>query len=751
MRNLLIPIALIGALGVQAQTGLRGGSDGMRQISAQTLGRSEVLFGFGGEAASGYDLLTQQRYTTTQSTGSQAVAVDSYRPVAVTGYANLGVGLASFWDLGVSMPLYYDHFKPSKGSHTTAMGDSWGGGQGDLQVHTKVRVPFKPDYPLQMAALGMLNTPTGKESTGFYPRHLANVGDPGTATHPFTSQYFMVGGGLAMTLDLEPLGVPMRFNGYGAYQYPWEYGKPEVVSWAFGLNQKSWEYATTFVEMSGEHRRSVLAREMQPLCDRMLATAGLRFHLPSHWDFGVAADFSPVDRGNIDIVQTSDAGTTRYSVGNPNFGVSALLLYNSGRKDLDADKDGVPDRIDKCHNTPSEAQADQRGCPLDQDQDGIGDYKDKCPGTLQGITVEPDGCAKDADADGISDFQDQCPSTPKGMPVDARGCSKDTDKDGIPDPLDKCPATLKGIVVDSNGCAADADQDGVPDNLDRCPKTPAGIPVNNEGCPADADKDGIADLQDKCPGTSLDVMVDTTGCPRDIDHDGVADYLDKCPATAKGLAVDTQGCPSDIDGDGVRNENDMCPGTPAGLMVNQSGCPADTDKDGVADFLDKCPGTPAGAPVDTLGCPADADGDGVPDFKDKCPRTLKGVEIRDDGCPLKKEQDLTQLQRAINFQSGSAVLTKDSYKTLDLVVALLKAIPTAKLEIQGHTDNTGSAEKNTQLSKDRAMAVGLYFVSQGIEKSRLRPVGYGPTLPIMGNDTKAGRTANRRVELVPFD
>jgi len=749
MHQKFLSLALLSALSAYAQTGLRGGPDGMRQVSAQSLGKTEILFGFGGEAGAGYNLLDGQSYSSTDPDAS-SVAMDAYRPIALTGYANLGVGLSSFWDLGVSMPFHYDHFKPTQGSHSEAMKNSWAGGTGDLQASTKVRLPIAPEYPLQIAALGVLQTPTGKKETGFYPRHLAMVSTSGS-TDPFTTGGFMAGGGLALTLDLEPVGVPMRFNGYGIYQHPWEGERADVVSWAFGLNQKSWEYATTFVEVSGEHRRPVIAREWNPLCDRMLATAGLRFHLPAKWDLGLAADFSPVDKGSIAVTQNHDASSAHYSVNNPDFGFSAVLAYNSGRKELDADRDGVPDRVDQCRGTPREAQADRRGCPLDQDFDGIADYLDKCPGTLQGIPVAADGCPVDADKDGISDFQDLCPATPAGLPVDTRGCTLDSDKDGIPEPSDKCPNTPKGMAVDSTGCPSDQDHDGVPDQSDKCPNTPAGLQVNTQGCPADQDRDGIADVLDKCPGTSLDVSVDTVGCPRDADRDGVPDFRDKCPKTAAGLQVDTLGCPADIDGDGVRNENDLCPNTPTGLMVNQSGCPADTDQDGVADYLDKCPGTPQGAPVDTIGCPSDSDGDGVPDHLDKCPRTLKGVEIRADGCPLKKEQDLTQLQRAINFKSGSAELTPDSYKTLDLVVALLKAIPTAKLEIQGHTDNTGSEEKNTQLSKDRAMAVGLYFVSQGIEKARLRPVGFGPTQPIMSNTTKAGRTANRRVELVPFD
>jgi outer membrane protein OmpA-like peptidoglycan-associated protein len=67
--------------------------------------------------------------------------------------------------------------------------------------------------------------------------------------------------------------------------------------------------------------------------------------------------------------------------------------------------------------------------------------------------------------------------------------------------------------------------------------------------------------------------------------------------------------------------------------------------------------------------------------------------------------------------------------------------------IEGHTDNTGSAEKNLQLSKDRAASVKQYFVRQGIDAGRLTSEGYGDTKPIGDNKTSKGRTQNRRVEI----
>ncbi|HEY0917523.1 MAG TPA: thrombospondin type 3 repeat-containing protein, partial [Solimonas sp.] len=111
------------------------------------------------------------------------------------------------------------------------------------------------------------------------------------------------------------------------------------------------------------------------------------------------------------------------------------------------------------------------------------------------------GEAKDSDGDGVPDRLDKCPNTPKGVTVYSDGCPVDTDGDGVPDYLDKCPGTPKGTAVDANGCPADSDGDGVPDSLDKCPGTPRGVMVGPDGCPIDSDGDGIPDAYDKCPNT----------------------------------------------------------------------------------------------------------------------------------------------------------------------------------------------------------------------------------------------------------
>lgn len=208
---------------------------------------------------------------------------------------------------------------------------------------------------------------------------------------------------------------------------------------------------------------------------------------------------------------------------------------------------------------------------------------------------------KDSDKDGIPDKLDKCNDTPPKVDVDINGCPLDGDGDKVPDYLDKCANTPAGVRVDASGCPVDTDKDGVADYLDKCSNTPTGVKVDASGCPVDTDKDGVADYQDKCANTPTGVKVDASGCPVDTDKDGVADYLDKCANTPAGVKVDASGCPVDNDNDGVLNDLDKCANTPAGVKVDASGCPVDTDKDGVADYLDKCP-TVAGV-AENKGCP----------------------------------------------------------------------------------------------------------------------------------------------------
>ena len=163
-----------------------------------------------------------------------------------------------------------------------------------------------------------------------------------------------------------------------------------------------------------------------------------------------------------------------------------------------------------------------------------------------GLTFAIGATPRDTDADGVPDKKDKCPDTPKGAKVDASGCPLDTDGDKVFDGLDQCPDTPKGATVDTKGCPHDADADGVFDGLDQCSDTPKGAKVDVKGCPRDTDGDGVFDGIDQCPNTPAGAKVDASGCPVDSDGDGVFDGLDKCPDTPKGLQIDATGCPVEM-------------------------------------------------------------------------------------------------------------------------------------------------------------------------------------------------------------
>ncbi|MBL0745198.1 OmpA family protein [Chryseolinea lacunae] len=100
----------------------------------------------------------------------------------------------------------------------------------------------------------------------------------------------------------------------------------------------------------------------------------------------------------------------------------------------------------------------------------------------------------------------------------------------------------------------------------------------------------------------------------------------------------------------------------------------------------------------------------------------------------------------IFFDVDKFALQPRSTPELQKILRFLNTNPTVRVEISGHTDNSGAPDHNRQLSEKRALSVYNYLVANGIDKKRLTTKGYGPDRPVTPNETDEGRQRNRRIE-----
>ncbi len=141
--------------------------------------------------------------------------------------------------------------------------------------------------------------------------------------------------------------------------------------------------------------------------------------------------------------------------------------------------------------------------------------------------------------------------------------------------------------------------------------------------------------------------------------------------------------------------------------------------------------------------PLDNDNDGVLDNVDSCLSTPLGIVVDRNGC---EAADL--LIDMVLFDVDSAELTSSARSILSNVASNMRVATNASLNLEGHADSTGDADYNLALSDRRVRSVARYLVGQGVKQSQLSEVNsFGEDSPAEGNDSVAGRAANRRVEL----
>ncbi|HLR17797.1 MAG TPA: OmpA family protein [Alcanivoracaceae bacterium] len=151
----------------------------------------------------------------------------------------------------------------------------------------------------------------------------------------------------------------------------------------------------------------------------------------------------------------------------------------------------------------------------------------------------------------------------------------------------------------------------------------------------------------------------------------------------------------------------------------------------------------AGAGIGALG------GAGVGAYMDKQEAKLReqlagtGVSVTRNG-----DEIILNMPGNITFDTDSFEVQRNFMPVLESVSLVLKEYKSTIIHVGGHTDSTGRLEYNMTLSQRRAQSVGSVLRQFGVEDVRLDLAGYGPNHPIASNDTPAGRSQNRRVELI---
>ncbi|TAK57367.1 MAG: OmpA family protein, partial [Bacteroidetes bacterium] len=234
----------------------------------------------------------------------------------------------------------------------------------------------------------------------------------------------------------------------------------------------------------------------------------------------------------------------------------------------------------------------------------------------------------------------------------------------------------------------------------------------------DTDGDGLRD--------SYEVLTFHTDPIRpDTDLDGLSDGDESRNFLTDALKKDT-------DGDGLDDGEEI-------KTTKTNPLDADTDHGGVKDGIEVAKNVnPLDASDDrsvSLTGPSTTTDRTTPSTTPSTGRTMTDL-------------NLGFMLAGIQFRTASDEITPGSTRILNRAYRVLTENPEVHLEIQGHTDNIGSAAVNLELSQRRAQAVKIWLIGRGIDPARLNTKGFGYSRPIASNDSESGRQKNRRIEFI---
>jgi outer membrane protein OmpA-like peptidoglycan-associated protein len=142
-------------------------------------------------------------------------------------------------------------------------------------------------------------------------------------------------------------------------------------------------------------------------------------------------------------------------------------------------------------------------------------------------------------------------------------------------------------------------------------------------------------------------------------------------------------------------------------------------------------------------------GAGIGNMMDRQEQEFNQALAASDAAAVRREGNLIAitLKGDFVFDVDSAQVKPGMYSELDRIAGVMVQYPQTVIQIEGHTDSTGSESYNMDLSRRRAESVRNLMLQRGVASSRMQVVAYGETLPVASNQTAAGRQMNRRVEI----
>ena len=482
----LISYASVDELPTISKTGQVGIVD---CYSANTFGSTRLHFSLSGSFA--FD--PQLAGTIDVQDGFFTKRIEEPSSVLYGLYPTASYGVTDFLDVSIVQPFFFDIIV-EEGVPT--------GGNGDLSLFAKCRIPGIKPRLFEGALLTELTVPTGNKENGFYPRHryylLKDVTGPvpenGIQPNAFYSAGIPRLSLLAIgTFDKKMFSLHANAGVNLALSSKCEH--TFIGALGFEINPSDW--FSFYTDLYTEPRFSNVIDKFKITEDVLHFSPGITFRAPNGALLSIGTTFRLSSGKEF---QYSDYSKQYHFSARtePQWQLFIQLGWNGFIIARDSDNDMLQDKFDSC---PDEAEdvdgyQDDDGCPdPDNDNDSIPDTKDNCadiPEDRDGF-LDEDGCPElDNDEDFIADSIDSCPAEAEDRDgyQDDDGCpDPDNDADGVPDSLDKCMGTKEDSdgFEDDDGCPdLDNDNDGVPDSSDNCPESP-GIFEDN-GCPKSAEK-----------------------------------------------------------------------------------------------------------------------------------------------------------------------------------------------------------------------------------------------------------------------